>query len=593
MRVHHDPTLPPEGWSWDPLKYALKASCPSALLYAVFGLLRSATLGVDLRNSPLADAPKVALRMINHWDNIHPRNDIERGYGGRSLFHWEELPALRPLYEDYARLLASVGINAIVLNNVNAGEPGIGGYRLITPEFLPKLAALADLFRRWGIRCGISISFSSPTLTGDLSTDDPRDPAVRAWWAARTAEIYRQIPDFLGYLIKADSEGQPGPAKYGLTHAEGARAISDALLPYGGRLFWRAFVYGLDNNLDIVAQPYAQFKPLDGSFPSNCSVQIKYGPRDFQPREPIHPLLGALEKTATALELQITQEYLGHDTHAVFLPTLWEEILRSPVWLAPTLADFLSSRGDSAIVGVSNVSDAPNWTGHLFAQANLYGFGRLAWNPYLDADTILREWTALTFPGSQKVINTTHNILSRSHATFIGYTAPYCLGQVHGNGPNWDLCHYDPDPAAKNGTDLFYADAQRIGIDRTLSSGRGVLEQYPPPLRELFNDPNTCPEKYLLWFHQLPWHYRLKDGRTLAEAIDFSYWANARRVEDFIREWQALEPHLAPSVFSHVLEKLHAQHSHALHWARHMTDYFTNLRENKKEHDPPEALLGK
>jgi alpha-glucuronidase len=366
--------------------------------------------------------------------------------------------------------------------------------------------------------------------------------------------------------------------RHGLDHAAGSQAIASALEPHGGRLFWRAFVYDDGRGLDIVAQPYAQFKPLDGKFPANVSVQIKYGPRDFQPREPIHPLLGALEHTATALELQITQEYLGHDTHAVFLPSLWEEILQSPTPNGTTLAGFLADSPDAAMVGVSNVSDAPNWTGHLLAQANLYGFGRLAWDPQLTAATIAREWISLTFGQDPLVNKNLSEILLRSHEIFVGYTAPFALGQVHGNGPSWDLCHYDPDPARKNGTDLFRADADGIGIDRTLTSGSGVLEQYCPTLQKLFNDPKTCPPGLLLWFHRLPWDHLLPDGRTLAEAIHASYFDSANEVEHFISLWNELEGKIDDASFRHVAEKFRLQRQHAWHWATTMTAYFEKLR---------------
>ena len=565
----------------------LCASNPGGLLYGIFRLVRLLQIQASPELWPGRDAPALRHRLINHWDNIHPRSDIERGYGGRSIFHWDELPALRERYHEYARLLASVGINGVILNNVNADEPEIGGWRLLEPEFLPKLEALAGVFRPWGIRIGISVSFASPALCGELNTDDPRDPLVIKWWAQRTRRLYEAIPDFLGYLIKADSEGQPGPARYGLTHAEGSRAIAAALEPHGGRLFWRAFVYGMRDDLDLVAQPYAQFKPLDGAFPDNVSVQIKYGPRDFQPREPIHPLLGALEMTATALELQITQEYLGHDTHAVFLPSLWEEILQTPVAAAPTLAEFLARSPEAAIAGVSNVSEAANWTSHLFAQANLYGFGRMAWNPALRASKIAHEWATLTFDNHPKAVAVALSILLESHDVFVGYTAPLCLGQVHGNAKTWDRCHFNPAPAAKNGTALFHADYWGIGFDRSPASGKGVLEQYCPILRELYANPTTCPKELLLWFHRLPWDHLLSDGRILRDVLVDSYWRAAERTKSFIARWESLRGVLDGPRFEHTLEKFHAQSAHARMWAEHMTSYlsrfaFPDFHETKK-----------
>ncbi len=559
--------------------FGFRASDPHGLLYGVFRLIRLLQMRIPVGLLPACDTPAVSLRVINHWDNIYPRCDIERGYGGRSIFHWEELPKLRPRYTEYARLLASIGVNGIILNNVNAGEPQVGGWRLLEDEFLPKLRALAGVFRAWGIRIGISVSYSSPMLCGELGSDDPRDARVAVWWARRTQKIYEAIPDFLGYLIKADSEGQSGPVKHGLNHAEGSRVIADALAPHGGRLFWRAFIYKMRGDIDLVAQPYTQFKPLDGAFPPNVSIQIKYGPRDFQPREPIHPLLGCLEKTATTLELQITQEYLGHDVHAVFLPSLWEEILQTSVTLAPTLAEFLASSPDAAFAGVSNVSETPNWTSHLFAQANLYGFGRMAWDPDIRAERIAREWTALTFDNNPRATVVASSILLNSHRLFVGYTVPFCLGQVHGNADSWERCHLDPDPAAKNGSELFCANATGIGIDRPLKAKSGVFAQYPAPLAELYRDPSLCPENVLLWFHHLPWDWKMRDGRTLLQAICDSYSQAALEAETFPALWNTLRHEVIGPRFEQTLRRFFAQSRHARLWARHMTSYIKQCAE--------------
>lgn len=585
--VTRDESQPPEGWRcfWRDGQLRLHARDPRGALYGMFHLSRALQENWEPHRWEAFDAPKIGLRIINHWDNVYPSTDVERGYGGRSIFHWEELPAIRPTYHEYARLLASVGINAIILNNVNAGAPGHGGYRLLNPEWLPPLRALAEVFRGWGIQVGISIAYSSPVLLGDLDSDDPREPCVREWWQEKTAKIYEEIPDFLGFLVKADCEGQPGPKRHNLDHAEGSHVIAESLARHGGRLFWRAFVYDDGEELDLLAQPFRQFLPLDGKFLANTSLQIKYGPRDFQPREPAHPLLGALQNSATTLELQITQEYTGHDTHLVFLASLWEEIFAFPTQAGCSVADFLCSRPDSAIAGISNVVETPNWTSHLFGQANLFAFGRMAWDPTLSAADIAEDWTRRTFGDDSRVVEAVTSMLLSSHDIYCGYTAPFSLGQVFGNGSTWESDHFDPDPVTKNHGDLFCANEGGIGFDRTIGSRRGTLGQYCHAVQTKFGDPDSCPEPYLLWFHHLPWDHQLGDGRTLHEAILDAYAQSAEAVNKLITTWQSIHGLIDSARFEHVLERLHCQRLHARHWAEHMTTFINSISSTKPRYD--------
>lgn len=555
----------------------IHCSDTAGALHGLFRLIDRLQARTPLASLDHADGPRLPLRLLNHWDNVHPSVDIERGYGGESLWRWPELPGpLNPRYADYARLLASVGINGLVLNNVNASQHG---YKLVTDSWIPKVAALAGAFRAWGVRVGLSVAYDAPVLCGDLATADPREPAVQAWWRERADALYAAIPDFLGYLVKADSEGQAGPATYGLDHAEGSRLLADSLAPHGGRLFWRAFVYDDAKGAgDLMAQPYRQFRPLDGRFAANLSLQVKNGPRDFQVREPLHPLIGTLPATPVALELQITQEYLGHDVHAVFLPSMWEETLRTPAHLAPSAADALVRSDAGALVGVSNVNDSPCWTGHLLAQANLYGFARLAWDPHTPASVIAHDWAARTFDHRPEIVATVVRLLLASYRTFEGYTAPFCLGQLYNYGTTtWDAGHYDPGPWCNNGKDWFHADAHTVGIDRSPSSGRGFIEQYPPVLRARWGDPATCPSDYLLWFHRLPWEHRMPDGRTLIQALYDRYHDSAAQVDVFIADWLSLADDIEPARFEPVLEKLRAQRRHARLWARYLTSYLFSL----------------
>ena len=585
LRIKLDSSLPPEHFR---LQYESSSGCcitaadGSGALYGLFHLLRCLQLKEPIENWPATDGPKVSLRALNHWDNVYPKVDIERGYGGETLFKWDQLSGKQEdtnttteRLTSYARLLASVGINGLILNNVNVGETGS---QLLRLDWLAKVEQVATLFRAWGIRVGLSISYAAPTLLGELESTDPREAATRNWWTERTAALYERIPDFLGFLVKADSEGQPGPMDFDLDHSEGALHLADALAPHGGRLFWRAFVYGHDET-DIMSQPYKQFKPLDGDFAGNVTLQVKNGPRDFQVREPIHPLIGAMEQTPTAVELQITQEYLGHDTHICFLPSQWREVLDQPAQSHATTADFLIDQPDSALVAVANTHDAPNWTGHLFAQANLYGFAQLAWNPKTPVADIATEWTARTFDQQPEVNAAVVPILLSSWPTFEGYTAPNCLGQLYNQADTWDADHFDPAPWRNNGKGWFLADSSGIGIDRSPQSDSGLLDQYPESLRAQYSDPAICPEEYLLFFHHLPWDWELQNGKSLIQHLYDSYHDNAAVIDSWIHVWLELADKIEAHRHAHVLERLHRQRYHARLWARYMTSYLLNISE--------------
>ena len=521
--------------------------------------------------------PKIRTRMLNHWDNVYPKVDIERGYGGESLFRWDDLGSENPdteRLEAYARLLSSVGINALVLNNVNVGEMGS---QLIQLEWLPRLARVADLFRAWGIQIGLAVSYAAPKMLKELETADPREAAVCEWWKARCDALYEAVPDLLGFLVKADCEHQPGPMDYGLDHAQGAQHLADALAPHGGVLIWRAFVYTDGDKTDVMAQPYKQFTPLDDKFAENVILQIKNGPRDFQPYEPVHPLFGGMKQTSMALELQVTQEYLGHDTHICFIPTQWEIYFKSQIRDDATLADVLCASEKSLIAGVANTNDNPNWTGHLFAQANLYGFARLCWDPYASSETIAHEWALLTFDGKTEAISTTENILNNSWRAFVGYTSPFNMGQFFNQADTWDADHFDPAPWFKKGKDYFHPSAEEMGFERSRGDDIEYVSQYPKELKELYQDPKTCPEDTLLFFHRLPWNWKIQNGKTLMQAVYDSYHDNAAKIDAWISDWTALAGTVDPYRHAHVLERLQRQRYHARLWARYMTSYFLGL----------------
>ena len=513
----------------------------------------------------IAERPRIARRLLNHWDNLD--GTIERGYAGASLWKWEELPGrVDPRIDDYGRANASLGINGVVLNNVNA-NPSI-----LDAAYLQKTAGLARTLRAHGIRVYLSVNFASPRILGGLPTADPLDERVARWWRDKTEEIYRLIPDFGGFLVKANSEGQPGPQDYGRTHAEGANVLADALAPHGGVLMWRAFVYSPDVDPDRVKRAYLEFVPLDGRFRENVIVQVKNGPLDFQPREPFSPLFGATPRTPLMAELQVTQEYLGHSVHLVYLAPMWKEALDSDTYAAGQ-GSFVKKviRG---IAGVANTGSDSNWTGHDFAQANWYAYGRLAWNPDLAAADIADEWIAMTWGHASAVRSTVRSLMLDSHQTYVDYTMPLGLHHLIG-GDHYAPMPENPDPRRADWSAIYYhrADTAAIGFDRT-RRGSGGVDQYRPPLRDQFNDPSTCPEKFLLWFHRLPWDYRLASGRTLWEELVRRYHAGAEGARSMVSRWQSLRGQVDDARYHAVLAKLERQAEDAAAWRDKCLKYF-------------------
>jgi alpha-glucuronidase len=561
---------------------AISSLTDVGVLYGVFDFLRQLQTGKRLDALAITSGPTFGLRMLDHWDNLD--GSIERGYAGRSLWHWGDLPdVILPRYRDYARANASIGVNAVALNNVNANA------RILTAAFLRKVAALANVFRPWGIRVFLSARFSAPIELGGSRTADPCDADVAAWWREKANEIYRLIPDFGGFLVKANSEGQPGPQDYGRTHADGANVLADALAPHDGVVIWRAFVYQADVAEDRHKQAYTELVPLDGAFRPNVRLQVKNGPIDFQPREPFHPLFGAMSRTPTLLELQITQEYLGQGTHLTYLAPLFKEVLDAetyaggPGWPVAHVADgSLLAAGMGYLYGgiaaVSNVGDDRNWCGHPFAQANWYAFGRLAWRPALGADAIADEWLRMTFSNDERFVGPAKEMMLASREAVVDYMTPLGLhhimaeGHHHGPGPWVDV----KDAGRADWTSVYYhrAAADGIGFDRT-ATGSDAVAQYRSPLREQLADPATCPENLLLWFHHLPWDHRIpSSGRTLWDELCHRYARGVDAVRRMQATWDAVAPFVDGARHGHVRRLLAIQEQEARWWRNACLLYF-------------------
>lgn len=561
------------------------------LLYGSFHLLRLMQNGQSLTDINIRSEPKIQYRLLNHWDNLD--GSIERGYAGKSLWKWNELPeTIDPRYKDYARANASLGINGTVVNSVNANPI------ILTPEYISKLKVLADVFRPYGIKLFLSIRFSSPLRPssnrnsrrggiGILETADPLDPDVRDWWKDKVKEIYRTIPDFGGFLVKANSEGMPGPQDYKRSHADGANMLAEALAPYGGVVMWRAFVYDAKVDADRAKRAYKEFIPLDGSFRANVFVQPKNGPIDFQPREPVHPLFGAMPKTPLMLELQITQEYLGHSKHLVFLAPMWKECLDFDTYakgqdsyVSQVVNGFLHDYSMTGIAGVANTGSDRNWCGHLFAQANWYAFGRLAWNHKLSNEEIAEEWIRMTLSRNSDVVRTIKSMMMGSWQACINYMTPLGLHHIMQAG-----FHYGPQPGYARSsrldwTSVYYhrADSAGLGFDRS-SSGSNAAKQYFPPWRERFDNVETCPEKYLLWFHHVPWDRKMESGRTLWEELCYRYHTGVDYVKAMRRKWSTLESRIDLEIYLHVQEKLATQERDAIIWRDTCLDYFQKFSQ--------------
>lgn len=544
------------------------------VLYGIFHLLRIIGTGSALDNLAITGKPAVKLRLLNHWDNLD--GTVERGYSGSSVWNWHLLPGyISPRYSDYARANASVGINGTVITNVNATA------LVLTPQYLAKVAALADVMRPYGIKVYLTARFSAPQETGNLQSSDPLDPAVAEWWKAKASEIYSLIPDFGGFLVKANSEGQPGPQNYGRSHADGANMLADAVAPYGGVVMWRAFVY--DNNVpvDRAKQAYNEFVPLDGKFRDNVLVQVKNGPVDFQPREPFHPLFGAMPATPLMMEFQITQEYLGCATSLVYLAPLFSEVLGSDTFaagpgseVAKVIDGTLNNHIMTGIAGVANIGSERNWTGHLFGQANWYAFGRLAWDPLLSPEEIAMEWIRLTITHDPGIAEGISGMMLSSREAAVNYMTPLGLHHIMAEGHHWG-----PGPWVDRGrpdwTAVYYhrADTAGIGFDRT-AGGSNAVSQYFPPLDQIFNDPHRCPENLLLWFHHLPWHYVMQSGRILWDEMCLKYQEGVNTVDGYGRFWKTLQGKIDSEQYEHVRQMLAIQAEEARWWKDACLLYF-------------------
>ena len=586
-----DPSLPAEGFRLtnSPDGVILTGADPRGLLYGFFHLVRLGVSGglqigdrFRLAEGPVTSSPAMPIRMLDHWDNVdvHPvMGQVERGYSGDSLFFDNgELRWDLSRVDAYARLLASVGINTVAINNVNVHATET---TLLTSR-LDWVVRLADHFRPWGITVCLSVNFASPMVLGDLDTCDPCDPDVETWWAEKTAAVYEAIPDFGGYVVKADSEGQPGPFAYGRTHADGANMLARVLKPHGGTVHWRCFVYNhrqdwRDRRTDRAKAAYDHFTPLDGTFEDNVILQVKHGPLDFQVREAVSPLLAAMDSTRLSLEVQLTGEYTGQQRHVFYLPEMWTEVLDFRPWgddipLWAIMAGKGPGGRSGGMVGVSNVGMDEFWTGHPFAQANLYGFGRLAWDPELTPEQILDEWIALTFNRRDpRLVEGLKAIISGSREVYESYTAPlgvcFMVNPGYHYGPNVDGYEYTPW-----GT-YHFADRDGIGVDRTRATGSGYTGQYREPWASTYESIETCPEELLLFFHHVRWDYRMRDGRTVAQYIYDTHFEGAEAAETMRAVWDTLKGLVDEPTHRRVAERLDEQCRSAAEWRDQITTY--------------------
>lgn len=536
------------------------------LLYGSFALLRALASGADPAALDETSSPAYPLRLLNHWDNLD--RSVERGYAGASIWDWWKLPAIVDArYSDYARANASLGINGVVLNNVNARAD------ILTAPWLAKAAALAAVLRPWGQRVFLSVRFSSPFELGATTSADPLDPTVRRWWAAKAEEIYRLIPDFGGFLVKANSEGQPGPRDYGRSHAEGAQALAAALAPHGGVLFWRAFVYDAENTRDRAMQAYDEFVPLDGRFAPNVLLQVKNGPIDFQPREPFHPLFGAMKATPLAMEFQVTKEYLGFATHLAYLGPMWQEVLDADTCRPAPGTPVRQTV--TAMAGVANVGSDRNWCGSHFDQANWYAYGRLAWDPRARADTLAAEWVRQTFTQDAGAVRTIVRTMMASREAVVDYMTPLGLhhlmatGHHHGPGP-WvdDLPRADWNP-----TYFHRAARDGIGFDRT-PRGSGAVQQYAAAIAARWSDPRTTPDELLLWFHRLPWGTPLRSGNCLWRELLQRYDRGVQQVRRMQADWRRVAAQVDARRHDDVAQHLAQQLAEAQWWRDACIAYF-------------------
>ncbi|HEX7294761.1 MAG TPA: alpha-glucuronidase family glycosyl hydrolase [Pyrinomonadaceae bacterium] len=544
-------------------------------LYGTFQFLRLLQTQQTLDRLSIDQKPRLKFRLLNHWDNLD--GTIERGYAGKSLWKWEELPGhIDPRLVDYARANASIGINGTVLNNVNASS------EFLTKKYLDKVAVIADTFRPFGLHVYLSARFSAPMELGKLPTADPLDPSVIEWWKQKADEIYKLIPDFGGFVVKANSEGQPGPRTYNRTHVDGANMLAAALAPHQGIVMWRAFVYDMKPGYDRAGAAYENLQPFDGKFAPNVLLQVKNGPIDFQPREPFHPLFGGMPRTQVMPELQITQEYLGFSNHFVFLASMWREFLDSDTYargpsstITKVVDGSLFGQRLTGIAGVANTGSSLNWTGHNLSQANWYAFGRLAWSPQLSSRQIATEWTSMTLTNDPGTVATIVRLMLESHDAVVNYMTPLGLhhlfwgGHHYGPAPWWDTEKRD------DWNPVYYhkADAFGIGFNRT-RSGSNTVSQYYPPVRARFSDIRVCPEKFLLWFHHASWDHKMKSGRTLWSELALHYQAGVDWVRSTRKTWATLAGKIDPQIHAAVTQKLAIQERDAVWWRDACLLYF-------------------
>lgn len=560
------------------------------VLYGVFNFIRLLQTYQPISNLNIVETPKLKYRILNHWDNLN--GTVERGYAGYSLWDWQRLPMyVDQRMIDYARANASIGINGTVLNNVNASA------KSLTKDYIIKSAALADAFRPYGIKVYLTAKFSAPIEIGHLKTADPLDPAVRKWWKNKIDEIYRYIPDFGGFLVKANSEGQPGPQDYKRTHADGANMMAEALEPHGGIVMWRAFVYENKRNIDRAGSGYNEFIKLNGKFNKNVFVQPKNGAVDFQPREPFHPLFGQMNETPLMLEFQITQEYLGYSTNLVYLAPLFKETLDADTYtngrgttVANILEGYQKTHGMSGIAAVPNIGTDLNWTGHIFGQANWFAYGMLAWNPDRSSEDIASDWIKMTFTLDAEFLNKVTKMMIQSRETAVNIRGALGLNHIMNFAT-----HYGPGPWYKDNNwdarDYHKADEFGLGVDRT-STGSKVAMQYAPELTKLFSNPKTCPEKYLLYFNHVAWDYKMPSGKTLWEELVSRYYQGVDEVVQMQKIWDSLEGKIDVQRFNHVKQLLKAQEDEAIWWRDGSVLYFQTFSKypipagyNQPEHN--------
>ena len=555
----------------------IAANTDIGVLYGSFHLLRLIQTEQSLNKLAISSSPKLEFRVVNHWDNVN--RIVERGYAGLSLWDWGTLPEYKsPRYTDYARINASLGINGTVINNVNA-DP-----RMLSDQFLEKIAALADVFRPYGIKVYISINYNSPKLFGDLDTADPLDPRVKAWWRERTEQVYKFIPDFGGYLVKADSEGQPGPQGYGRNHADGANMLADLLAPHKGMVFWRAFVYHPDIG-DRFRGAYDEFTPLDGKFKDNVILQIKNGPIDFQPREPFSPLFAALPHTNMMMEFQVTQEYFGFATHLAYQGPLFEESLNTDTFVkgaGSTIGNILEGKVFGArhtgMAAVINPGTDRNWTGHPFVQSSWYAFGRMAWDHNLSAAAVADEWLRMTFSNEEKFIKPIKNMMLSSREAGVNYRSPLGLTHLYSQGDHYGPAPWTADMGRADWNAVYYHRAAKdgIGFDRT-ASGSHALAQYPAPIAKLYGDLDAVPEDLLLWFHHVSWDHKMKSGRSLWHELVDKYYAGVDQVRAMQADWDKQAAYVDPERFAEVKALLAVQEREAVRWRDSCVLYFQTL----------------